>query len=125
VSYSASVGQSAGTDYLTNVGVIGDTAYDDIFDLRGLETPQLGYITDPKNVASLNTILLGRGGSDTIYGNGQTWLNFSAVNGSNGSYGRGLIIDLTLGTANASNLKNGTVTLGTEHFSGVSGVVGT
>jgi hypothetical protein len=108
---------------LTNVGIIGGTAYDDTFDLRKLTINQLGYITDPKNGLSFNTVLMGYGGSDTVYGNGQTELNFSAVNGS--TNGLGLTLDLALGIADASNLKNGTVALGTETFSGARVVVGT
>ncbi|NBU77229.1 MAG: hypothetical protein EBS30_18765, partial [Planctomycetes bacterium] len=124
VTYTASgTTQLAGTDTLINVGVIGDTASNDTFDLRKLATNQLGYITDTANGVSYNTILLGRGGSDTVIGNGKTALHFGAVNGS--TDGKGLTIDLKLGSANASNLKNGTVALGTETFSGVRSVVGT
>jgi Ca2+-binding RTX toxin-like protein len=125
VTYAANGTQLADTDTLINVGIIGDTAYDDLFDLQNFKTNHLGYITDPKNGLSYNTITLGFGGADTIYGNGQTELNFSAVNGSTNTNGKGLTIDLMLGSADASNLKNGSVALGTETFNGVRGVTGT
>jgi len=123
VTYTASGTQLAGTDTLTNVGLIGDSPYNDTFDLRKLTTNQLGYITDPSKGVSNNTILMGRGGSDTILGNGETSLHFGAVNGS--TNGLGLTLDLKLGTADASNLKSGTVALGTETFSGVRSITGT
>jgi hypothetical protein len=123
VTYTASGTQLAGVDTLTNVGIIGDTAYNDTFDLRKLTTNHLGYMTNPSKGASFSTILMGRGGSDTILGNGQTNLHFGAVNGS--TDGKGLSFDLSLGTANASNLKSGNVALGTVTFSGVRSVTGT
>jgi Ca2+-binding RTX toxin-like protein len=123
VSYSASGTQLAGTDTLTNIGIIGDSAYNDTFDLRALKTNHLGYVTDTSKGASFSTILMGRGGSDTILGNGQTNLHFGAVNGS--TDGKGLTFDLSLGTANASNLKSGNVALGTVTFKDVRSVTGT
>ena len=127
VSYQAvqAVGtqQLAGQDSLTNVGLIGDTAHNDVFDLRKATGNQLGYITDPLRGVSYNTLLLGRGGSDTVDGNGDTGVHYGAVNGS--TNGLGLNIDLMTGSANLSNLLNGSIALGTLTFSGLRSITGT
>lgn len=127
VAYGATTGadaQLAGVDNLTNVGILGDSAYNDTFDLRNLKYNQLGYITDQSAGASYNTLLMGRGGHDTVLGNGLTNLHFGAVNSS--SNGLGLNIDLKSTTAqNLAHLSTNGVTLGSIAFTGVRGITGT
>jgi len=82
VSYGATTGtdaQLAGTDTLTNVGILGDSAYNDTFDLSNFKFNHLGYITDQSTGTSYTTLLLGRGGSDNVKGNGSTNIHFGAV----------------------------------------------
>jgi uncharacterized delta-60 repeat protein/uncharacterized repeat protein (TIGR02059 family) len=127
VSYAATTGaepQSAGTDTLTHVGIIGDSAYNDTLDLRNAKFNHLGYITDQSAGVSYHTLLMGRGGNDTVMGNGQTNLHYGAVNES--TNGLGVSIDLaTTGPQDLSNLKTRGVTLGNVTFTGVRGVTGT
>ena len=123
VSYQATGTQLAGQDSLTNVGLFGDTAYNDLFDLRLATGNQLGYITNPLRGVNYNTLLLGRGGSDTVYGNGDTGVHYGGVTTS--TNGLGLTIDLMTGSADLSNLLNGSVALGTLTFSGLRAITGT
>ncbi|NDD14668.1 MAG: hypothetical protein EB072_18990, partial [Betaproteobacteria bacterium] len=126
VSYAASGGQLAGTDTLVNVSVIGDTAYNDRFDLKLATNNQFGYITDQRTGKSSHALLLGSGGSDTVEGNGLTQIQFGAVTTTNNPDGvSGALIDLKQGTANLSHLSSNGMALGTVTFSGVRGLVGT
>jgi Ca2+-binding RTX toxin-like protein len=127
VTYAATTGtdaQLAGVDTLTNVGILGDSPFNDTFDLRNLKYNQLGYITDQSTGGSYNTLLLGRGGNETVQGNGLTNLHFGAVTTS--TNGLGVNINLTTATAQSlSNLSTNGVTLGSVTFTGVRGVTGT
>ena len=123
VTYQAAGSQAAGQDTLTNVGIIGDTAYNDLFDLRLATGNQFGYVTNQLRGVSFDTLLLGRGGSDTVLGNGETGVHYGAVTGS--TNGLGLKIDLMTGSADLSNLLSGTVALGTLTFSGLKAITGT
>jgi Ca2+-binding RTX toxin-like protein/methionine-rich copper-binding protein CopC len=123
VTYGASGSQSAGVDTLTRVVGIGDTAHDDTFDLSQATINHRGYVTDPVFGRSWHTLLLGRGGSDAVVGNGSTSVHYGSVNHT--SNGAGLVLDLREGFADLSNLSNNGVALGTLTFSGVRGVTGT
>lgn len=125
VNYTAAGTQAAGQDRLVNVTIFGDGKYNDTIDLSNLTTNNLGYLTDPLNEKSYNTVLLGNGGSDTVYGNGQTSLYLGGVSAS--SNGIGANVDLKLGTANLSNLtgSGSAQAMGTLTFSGVRGLLGT
>uniref|UniRef100_UPI0039BD7E59 calcium-binding protein n=1 Tax=Limnohabitans sp. TaxID=1907725 RepID=UPI0039BD7E59 len=124
VSYGATTGtdaQLAGTDTLTNVGILGDSAYNDTFDLRNFKFNQLGYVTDQSTGGSFNTLLLGRGGSDNVKGNGSTNIHFGAVT-TTSITGLGVNINLTnTGPQSLSHLSTNGVALGTITFSGVRG----
>ena len=127
VTYGATTGtdaQLAGVDTLINVSVIGDSAYNDTFDLRNFKFNNLGYITDQSSGGSYTTLLMGRGGSDTVQGNGLTNIHFGSVTTS--SNGFGVNINLTTATAQSlSNLSTNGVKLGNVTFTGVRGVTGT
>jgi len=128
VSYGASGSQLAGTDTLVNIGFIGDSKYNDFIDVSGLKTNQFGYLTDPLNDRSWNLLFMGRGGSDTVIGNGSTILNYSSgVTHTNN--GQGVNISLVTGSADLSHLSyisSGVVSnLGTLTFSGVYSLFGT
>ena len=125
VAYTASsAGQVAGTDTLTNVGIFGDSQHNDTFDLRNAKFNHLGYITDPSAGVSYHTLLMGRGGQDTVIGNGQTNIHFGAVDAS--SNGLGVKIDLTnSGVQDLSHLSTRGLGLGSITFTGVRGVTGT
>jgi Ca2+-binding RTX toxin-like protein len=123
VTYGASGSQSAGVDTLVNVGVVGDSAKDDRFDFSQAITNQAGYATSAYHQASWHTVLMGRGGSDTVIGNGLTNLHFGAVDRS--ADGRGVVLDLKLGDADLSHLSSGGNPLGTVTYTGVRGFTGT
>jgi Ca2+-binding RTX toxin-like protein len=123
LTYEAAGTQVAGTDTLINVGFIGDSKFNDVMDVRGLKTNHLGYITDHDNEHSWNMLFMGRGGSDTVIGNGSTYLHYSFV--TNSSSGLGININLATGTADLSHLSTNGTALGTVTFSGVYGVYGT
>jgi hypothetical protein len=123
VSYGASGSQVAGKDTLSNVFAISDTSSSDTFDLRGLTISQFGYVSNQAVGASPVLVFVGRGGSDTVFGNGLTLLHFGAVNGTVDNSSKGLNIDLSLGSADLSNLKAGTVVNGTLTYSGVYAVL--
>lgn len=126
VNYTASGTQSAGQDRLVNVTIFGDGKYNDTIDLRNLTTNNLGYLTDPLNEKSYNTVLLGNGGSDTVYGNGQTTLYLGGVSASADSV-TGATVDLKLTSATLSNLtgSSSNAAMGTLTFSGVRSLIGT
>ena len=124
VNYGAASGQAAGTDTLRNVGLIGDSAYSDRIDVSGLRINHLGYVTSPLDGSSYNALLMGRGGSDTVIGNGLTTVNYGAVDGARDGV-TGLKIDLRQASSDLSNLSTAGVALGTLTFSGVRGVHGT
>ena len=84
---------------------------------------QRGYVADPAAGKSWHTLLLGRGGSDTVVGNGMTSVHYGSV--THTGNGQGLVLDLRLGTADLSHLSTNGATLGTLAFSGVRGVTGT
>ena len=131
--YGASGIQTAGADILIGVGRIGDSRFNDLFDLSLATTNHLGYITDPRAAPnagrSAHTLLMGYGGSDTVIGNGLTVLDYASVSASTGA---GLSMDLTLGTAanphlsttSKAGVQTATASLGTLTFSGVAGVYG-
>jgi Ca2+-binding RTX toxin-like protein len=127
VSYGAagsgSTAQLAGTDTLTHILGLTDTAQNDTFDLRNLTIAQAGYVTIQGEGVSTMLLLIGRGGSDTVIGNGRTYMHFGAVGST--SNGQGLNIDLLSGTANISNLSTNSIANGTVTFSGVNGLFGT
>jgi len=130
VTYGATTGtdaQFAGADTLTYVGILGDSAYNDSFDLRNFKYNQLGYITDQATGTSYNTLLMGRGGSDTVQGNGATNVHFGAVTTSTSLNGPGVNINLNTTTAqDLSHLKTNGVALGTVTLTGgVRGITGT
>ncbi len=122
-TYGASGSQLAGVDTLTNVGIVSDSSYNDVIDFRNASLNHLGYASDPLTGKSYHTVLMGYGGTDTVYGNGLTGLNFSNV--TNSTNGNGMTIDLTKATADLSNLLYNSVALGTLTFSGVRNVTGT
>lgn len=111
VTYGSGVG--AGTDTLKNITYISDSYYNDTFDLRLLTSNHRGL--DYSGV-TLN------GGSDTVQGNGNTSLTINADTSTNG---KGAAIDLTLTSANLSNLKNSTYAFGTVTYSGIDTLTGT
>ena len=127
VSYGAagsgSTAQLAGTDTLTHIFGLSDTAQSDTFDVRNLTIAQAGYVTTQGEGVSPVLLLMGRGGSDTVMGNGRTYMHFGAVGST--SNGQGLNIDLMSGTANLSNLSANSIANGTVTFSGVNGLFGT
>ena len=123
VSYAASGAQLAGTDTIINLGLLGGTPFDDIFDLSKVTISSGGYITDTEKNASSTYLYLGYGGSDTVIGNGVTRVDFTYVTIS--SNGTGANIDLRLGVADLSNLGNGILYLGTFTYSGVNFIAGT
>ncbi len=124
VNYGSASGQTAGTDTLRNVTLIGDTAFDDRIDVSGMRINHLGYVSSPLDDSSYNALLMGRGGSDTVIGNGLTTVNYSAVDGAQDNV-NGLKIDLRQTTSDLSNLSTAGVVLGTLTFSGIRGVHGT
>ena len=128
VSYGASGSQVAGIDTLVNVGFIGDSKFNDYIDLSELKTNHLGYITDPLNDRSWNMPLMGRGGSDTVVGNGSTILNYNQ-GPTHTNNGLGANISLTAGSADLSHLSyisSGVIAnLGSLTFSGIYGLFGT
>ena len=123
VSYGAKGTQLAGTDTITNAGLLEGTVYDDVFDVSKVTIASGGYITDTEKGRSSLYIYLGYGGSDTVIGNGVTRVDFSQVTTSNNSIGAN--INLTLPSANLSNLSYNTTALGTFTYSGVNYVAGT
>ena len=123
VRYGSAGSQPAGQDTLVRVGLMGDTAHDDRFDLSLATVNQRGYVADPAAGKSWHTLLLGRGGSDTVVGNGMTSVHYGSV--THTGNGQGLVLDLRLGTADLSHLSTNGATLGTLAFSGVRGVTGT
>jgi len=123
VSYGAAGTQIAGTDTLINVGFIGDSKFDDVIDVSGLKTNHLGYITDPYNDRSWSFLFMGRGGSDTVIGNGGTTLYYQTV--TNTSTGQGVNLNLSTGSADLSHLSTNGTSLGSVVFSGVYGLYGT
>lgn len=125
VNYSASTGsdpQAAGSDTLTHVGILGDSVHNDSFDLRNLKYNQLGYITDPYSGGSDNTVFLGWGGSDTVFGNGSTAIHFGTVTETSNTLG--VNIDLASGSANLGHLSTNGYALGTVTFTGVRTIAG-
>ena len=127
VTYGATTGtnaQLAGVDTLTNVSLIGDSAYNDTFDLRNVKYNHLGYITDQFWGGSYTTLLMGRGGNDTVLGNNLTNIHFGSVTTS--TNGLGVNINLTTTTAQTlSNLSTNGIKLGNITFTGVRGITGT
>ena len=123
VAYGAADGQDAGIDTLINVGIIGDSPNDDTFDLSAATINHFGYLLDSASGRSYHVLLLGRGGSDTVIGNGQTSIHFGAVNRTDD--GLGLYIDLKQGSANLSNLSSGNARNGLLIFEGVRSITGT
>ncbi len=127
VTYGATTGtgaQLAGVDTLTNVSLIGDSALNDTFDLRNVKYNHLGYITDQSTGGSYTTLLMARGGNDTVLGNGLTNIHFGSATTS----ANGLGVNINLGTTTAqslSNLSTNGVKLGNITFTGVRGVSGT
>ncbi len=135
VTYSASgLLQTEGYDILIGVGRIGDSRFNDIFDLSLATTNHLGYATEtapaPGTGRSRHILLMGYGGSDTVIGNGITELDFGVVSSSTAA---GLSIDLTQGSATHSHLsttatigiQTNSASLGTLTYSGIAGLYGT
>ena len=127
VTYGATTGtnaQLAGVDTLINVSALGDSAYNDTFDLRNFKYNHLGYISDQSAGSSYTTLLLGRGGNDTVQGNNLTNIHFGSVTTSTNGFG--VNINLVTTTAQSlSNLSTNGVKLGNITFTGVRGVTGT
>ncbi len=123
VNYTAAGTQLAGQDRLTNVGWVSDGRFNDTINLSQLTFNHLGYITDPLVGSSYNTVSAGYGGSDTVIGNGQTTLSLSAISAS--LNGNGARVDLSLPSADLSNLTGASAPMGTLTFSGVRNVHGT
>ena len=132
--YGTSGIQTEGADILIGVGRIGDSRFNDVFDLSLATTNHLGYVTDPSPAPtsgrSSHTLLMGYGGSDTVTGNGLTLLDYASVSATTGA---GLSIDLAqstaanphLSTTSRAGVQSATASLGTLTFSGVAGVYGT
>lgn len=123
VSYGDAGSQIAGVDTIDYFSTIADTSSDDVFDVHNLRYNALGYITNSETDASYFTVLLYRGGHDTVIGNGDTNLHFGSINGS--LNGEGLRVDLKTGHVDLSHLTYFGAGLGSVNFSGVRGVTGT
>ena len=84
---TASGDESIGTDTLRSIESIMGTQYDDVYDARGFSDTS----TNAGSLGSWN-MFDGRGGNDTIYGNGHTMINYwSSI----------LAVEVKLGTGKA------------------------
>jgi Ca2+-binding RTX toxin-like protein len=121
VSYSQVSTQASGTDQLSRVVGLIDTAFGDTFDFRQATSGLQAHM-------KVNAVTL-TGGSDTILGNGQTWIAIGPLSGT-ATPGVGATIDLKAGSANLANLTSvyssaGASSYGTVTYSGVYGLIGT
>ena len=123
VTYAAKGSQLAGTDTLTNLGLLEGTVYDDVFDLSKVTISSGGFITDAEKGGSGIYLFLGSGGNDKVTGNGLTRVDFGQVTTS--SNAKGATINLQLGSADLSNLSYNTTALGTFTYTGVNFISGT
>jgi Ca2+-binding RTX toxin-like protein len=99
--WNSNVAQGAGSDSLSLISSLGDTAFADSFDLSGLTANHYGG-GSKSNYVSVST------GNDTVTGNGDTVLNVSSGSRATSSTGKG--INLTLPG-------DGTVVLNLTHMS--------
>ncbi|TXI67122.1 MAG: calcium-binding protein [Limnohabitans sp.] len=84
---------SQGIDTLRSIENIGGTRFDDVYDARGFT----GGTSEIDNRGSFQNALnefMPRGGNDTIYGNGNTRINYDAIP-------MGVVVDLAAGYADA------------------------
>lgn len=113
---SASGDSSVGTDALRSIEAIRGGQYDDTFDARGFS----GSSVNAGSFGSYNSVE-GRGGNDTIHGNGSTRIDYSASNVA-------VEVNLASGIAYARDPANRTGELeqavGQDTFSGVYRVRG-
>ena len=107
---------SIGSDTLRSIEMIRGTVFDDVYDARGFS----GTSVNAGSEAEYNAFE-GRGGNDTIYGNGQTRISY-------GASGVAVEVNLASGKAWALNSADRTGELnqyvGTDTFTGVYRVSG-
>jgi Ca2+-binding RTX toxin-like protein len=107
---------SIGSDTLRSIEYIHGTVFDDVYDARGFSGTSVNAGSD----GDLN-LFSGRGGNDTIYGNGQTRISYAAS-------GVAVEVNLASGKAWALNPADRTGELnqyvGTDTFTGVYRVSG-
>lgn len=82
-----------GTDTLRSIENIGGTRFDDIYDARGFVKGISDVVNQGSTLNALNEFIP-RGGNDTIYGNGNTRINYDSVP-------MPVVIDLAAGFADA------------------------
>lgn len=82
-----------GTDTLRSIENIGGTRLDDIYDARGFVSGISDVVNQGSMYAGLNEFIP-RGGNDTIYGNGNTRINYDSVP-------MPIVVDLAAGYADA------------------------
>jgi Ca2+-binding RTX toxin-like protein len=123
VAYGASGTQASGIDTLINIGNLAGSRFNDLIDVSGFTVNHMGYITQPYDELSWNSVRTGLGGSDTVVGNGATSVGLWDV--SNSSNGLGAYFDLAQGQSNLSHLSSWAGGLGTLSYSGLWGVSGT
>ena len=100
--WNSNVAQGAGSDSLSLISSLGDTAFADSFDLSGLTANHYGG-GSKSNYVSVST------GNDTVTGNGDTVLNVSSGSRATSSTGKGINLTLPPG--------DGTVVLNLTHLS--------
>ena len=108
--------ESTGTDTLRSIESIRGSEYDDVYDARGFSANS----TNAGSIGSWNSFE-GRGGNDTIYGNGQTMIDY---------WNSMLAVEVKLGTGKAQALNaadrtgENSLYVGIDTFSGVYSVRG-
>jgi hypothetical protein len=98
---------SVGTDTLRSIEQVGGSDYDDVYNASNFSESSL----NTSSVGNAVNTFEGRGGNDTITGNGNTQLSYLSATA-------GVTVDLAAGTA------TGDTSVGTDSFTGVNRVRG-
>ncbi|MDE2378885.1 cadherin-like domain-containing protein [Bradyrhizobium sp.] len=115
---------SVGTDTLKSIEMVTGGNYADYFDATGFgaTSANAGSMVTA-NVAGLFNEFEGRGGDDTIVGNGQTRLSYyHSTAGITAAFTAG---SWTSAASGGSGIVTGDVSVGTDHFTGVNSIRGT